>query len=114
MLSSKRLRQSPFLTLLLVGTAMLISHCGKSPEDCSEICDERYEECLDRASSSQARMNCQGQRMSCVGRCLNDNYYSSVIVGPTTSDVRGATPPQSAEGAEECPCRNDEEFSDQH
>lgn len=114
MLRSKRLRRSPFLVVLLLGTVMLLSHCGKNPEDCSAICDEKYEECLDRASSSQARINCQGQRMSCVGRCLNNNYYSSTIFGPTTTiDDSEAASEQGADRADECPCRNGEEINDQ-
>lgn len=94
------------LTALFV-LSLAVAGCTANNEDCSELCEKEYDDCMANASSVEAQVHCQGARMSCVGRCLNDQYYSRSLNGPEFPVDKTGTDNLEDRSAEDydCPCQ---------
>ncbi len=107
MLSSNVTKVRYVSVLVILVLLITITGCSDDSVDCNEICEKEYNECMKYATSMQAQMNCQSKKISCVGRCLNDTYYSHTSYGPELQleDSVNTVLVNKIDNDNDCPCK---------
>ena len=103
-------RRAGHAVLIVAALAAFIVGCGQgAAKKCEDTCTKAYQSCIDNASSLTARVNCDTEKMSCMGRCLNQIYKP---MAPTYDEPAESFGPENAEATDDdnadCPCRSEQ------